>query len=88
MKSYVETRTIDLGAIGEVDCDISYNCYPGTPESGRMGLPENYDPGSASEVCITSIWFKGLFNIQKLFSESAIEKLEEEIRIECDEEEL
>jgi len=87
MKSYVETRTIDLGAIGEVDCYIAYQYYPGMPETCRMGLPEDYDPGSASEVVINTILYRGV-HLTTLFDKEYISRLENEIRIECDEEEL
>lgn len=32
------------------EVDVSFNYTPGTPESGRLGPPEYYDPGSGSEV--------------------------------------
>lgn len=34
----------------EVDVEVSYEVSFGTPESGRFGSPENYDPGSGDEV--------------------------------------
>jgi len=35
---------------GFVELRIHFLFTPGTPESGRFGLPENYDPGSGHEV--------------------------------------
>lgn len=34
----------------EVEVVVSFTVAPGTPESGRFGPPENYDPGSPAEV--------------------------------------
>jgi hypothetical protein len=35
---------------GFVELAIHFNFTPGTPETGRFGPPENYDPGSGHEV--------------------------------------
>lgn len=34
----------------ELDIEVSYEVAWGSPESGRFGRPEDYDPGSASVV--------------------------------------
>jgi hypothetical protein len=34
----------------ELECEVSYTVAWGSPESGRFGRPEDYDPGSASVV--------------------------------------
>lgn len=34
----------------EVEVVVSFTVAPGTPESGRFGPPETYDPGSPAEV--------------------------------------
>jgi hypothetical protein len=86
MKTYATTRTIDLGAIGEVDCDVIYTYKAGTPESGCFGLPENYDPGEASECYVTSIMYQGV-QLLNLFEQDALAEMENEICLECDEEE-
>lgn len=80
---YVKTRTIDLGAIGEVDCDIDYTYYPGSPESGCFGPPDDYDPGCDSEVIVTGIWYKGK-NLFSLFPEEFLRNLEIDLCIDED----
>lgn len=35
---------------GFVECRVNYFFAAGTPETGRFGSPENYDPGSGPEV--------------------------------------
>jgi hypothetical protein len=37
-------------APNHVECQITYNFWPGSPETGRFGAPENYDTGSGHEV--------------------------------------
>jgi hypothetical protein len=81
---YITERTIDLGAIGEVDCTVTYGYCAGTPESGRFGLPENYDPGSDSEFDVDSIKYKGV-ELKTLFSEDGLTELENEMCLELDE---
>ena len=34
----------------EIDVTISFTVSPGSPETGRFGPPELYDPGSPAEV--------------------------------------
>lgn len=34
----------------EVDVEVSFTVAWGSPETGNYGPPENYDPGSASEI--------------------------------------
>jgi len=34
----------------EIDVTVSFTVSPGSPESGRFGPPELYDPGSPAEV--------------------------------------
>lgn len=34
----------------EFDVEVTYTVARGTPESGRTGPPENYDPGSPDEI--------------------------------------
>ena len=34
----------------EIDVEVSYTVAWGSPETGRFGPPENYDPGSPDEV--------------------------------------
>jgi hypothetical protein len=36
-----------------LECVVSFT--PGTPESGRFGPPENYDPGSGDEFSLDSV---------------------------------
>lgn len=45
--------TISFGGdtpTAEVEVEVSYEVDFGTPESGRFGPPEHYDPGSGDEV--------------------------------------
>ena len=55
-KGYRFSTCLSFGTDGEadyreIDVTISYNVAWGSPESGRFsGPPENYDPGSASEI--------------------------------------
>ena len=34
----------------EIEVTVSFTVSPGSPESGRFGPPERYDPGSPAEV--------------------------------------
>lgn len=52
---YTYGTTLSFGTDGEpdyreLDVEVSYEVDFGTPESGRFGPPENYDPGSGDEV--------------------------------------
>lgn len=38
------------GDPGSIELRIHYEFTPGTPESGRFGPPENYDPGGGHEA--------------------------------------
>ena len=48
------------GMEGENEYEVSYTITPGTPESGRFGPPERYDPGSGPEVEIVSFTRDGM----------------------------
>ena len=55
MKTEAITLTRDLGELGqEIDVEFVVRYWPGTPESGCFGPPENYDPGSDDVVSIIS----------------------------------
>ena len=55
------TRTgTACGLEGENEYEVRYTITPGTPERGRFGKPEDYDPGSAPEVEIVSFTRDGL----------------------------
>ena len=57
---FIETHTIDLEYIGEVDCMVEGFYTREVPASGESGLPENYDPGCASELYVTSVTCDGI----------------------------
>ncbi len=46
--------TLDLGELGERDVEFEVHYMAGSPETGRFGRPEDYDPGCDSEVSIVS----------------------------------
>ena len=46
--------TVDLGALGEHEAEVVYAYYPGQPERGVFGPPENYDPGYGADAEIES----------------------------------
>lgn len=52
-RRYTYTTTLNWGGdtpTAEIEVTVSYTMAWGSPETGRYGLPEHYDPGSASEV--------------------------------------
>ena len=64
------TITLDLGDLGEhdVDCEVIYT--PGARESGRFGLPEDYDPGCESEVDIIRAVISGTdWDVNKMLTD-------------------
>lgn len=57
MKCQYKTNIIivdgyDEDTMIELNLLVNYTFNPGTPESGRFGPVENYDPGSGDEVVI------------------------------------
>lgn len=53
--AYRYETTLTFGADGEadfaeVDVEVTYECDFGTPETGRFGPVEAYDPGSGDEI--------------------------------------
>jgi len=46
---------VDLGALGDRLCSVTYEFTPEVPESGRWGPPENYSPGQDEEVEILNV---------------------------------
>lgn len=49
------SHTFEYEAVGKddpgfVECRIHFDYTPGSPESGRYGAPENYDPGGGCEI--------------------------------------
>lgn len=51
-KRYTYETTVQLGSdeSSEFDVKVTFSVAWGSPETGNFGPPENYDPGSASEV--------------------------------------
>lgn len=52
-RRYTYETTLSWGGdtpTAEVEVEVSYTLSPGSPETGRWGPPENYDPGSAAVV--------------------------------------
>ena len=43
-----------------VEYEATYTITPGTPESGRFGPPERYDPGSPPEVELVDVTRDGV----------------------------
>ena len=81
-----ERKTLDLGQLGEQDCMINMHYTKGTPESGRFGLPENYDPGSDSELWISSIILNEV-DLVPLFAPGKLNELIDQLKLELDEQE-
>lgn len=79
-----ERKTLDLGQLGEQDCIVNFHYKKGTPESGRCGLPENYDPGSDSELWISAIILNEV-DLVPLFAPVKLNELIEQLKIELDE---
>ncbi len=55
MTRYTYACTLSFGVDGEptyseVEAEFSYTVSPGSPETGRFGPPEDYDPGSPAVV--------------------------------------
>lgn len=51
--TYATTLAYSTGIVpetDEVEVEVSFTVAWGSPESGRFGRPEDYDPGAASEV--------------------------------------
>ena len=57
---FIETHTIDLDYIGEVDCMVEGFYTREVRASGEYGPPEDYDPGCASELYVTSVTCDGI----------------------------
>ena len=56
--SFAYESTIEMFLAGEAmnfDVRIEYTFTPGTPERGRFGPPEHYDPGCGTDVSIASV---------------------------------
>lgn len=52
-RTYRYATTLSWGGdvpTAEVDVEVSFTVAWGSPETGRFGPPEHYDPGSASEI--------------------------------------
>lgn len=54
-RTYRYATTLSFGTDGEpgyteVDVEVSFSVAWGSPESGRFGPPEDYDPGCGDEV--------------------------------------
>lgn len=52
-RRYAYTTTLAWGGdepTAEIEVEVSFTVAWGSPESGRFGPPENYDPGSPDEV--------------------------------------
>ena len=77
-QKFTETYTIDFDGIGEVDCMVTGFYTRGVRASGDYGPPENYDPGSASEVVVTEIIANG-HNLTSYLDGDKIFKLEEDL---------
>lgn len=59
-KKYTVTHTIDFGEAGEEDCMVTCYYGRGVRPSGEYGPPENYDPGSISELCVVKVELDGV----------------------------
>jgi hypothetical protein len=44
----------------EQDAWATFDYTPGSPESGRWGPPENYDPGDGGEITVTAVLLNGV----------------------------
>lgn len=42
--------TGDVPEVDEVEVEVSFSVAWGSPETGRWGPPENYDPGAGDEI--------------------------------------
>lgn len=49
MRPIIETRPF-VRDDGETEISVEFSYQPGTPERGRFGPPEDYDPGSGPEI--------------------------------------
>jgi len=50
MTRYTYDTTVELPDETEADVRVTHSVWWGTPETGRFGAPEDYDPGAPSEV--------------------------------------
>jgi len=48
--THYTTVRLSAGEGGEFDVTLTYSVAWGSPETGRFGRPEDYDPGCGSEV--------------------------------------
>lgn len=82
-KKYTVTHTIDFGEAGEEDCMVTCYYERGVRPSGEYGPPEDYDPGSASDVDIVKITLNG-DDVTALVSKNDKELIEEQLCYEFD----
>lgn len=75
---FTEEHTIDLEYIGEVDCMVKGVYTREVPASGEYGLPEDYDPGCASELYVTSVTCDGI-EITGGISSKQMDEIEESL---------
>ena len=80
---FTETYTIDFGEAGEVDCEVMGYYTRGVRASGEYGPPENYDPGSASELRVVKVMI-GRDDVIKSIAKADMDLIEENLLYEFD----